>query len=253
VHIVVKIFSTLFLLYVAVCFALFIFQRSFIYFPQPKPESGHVPTLPLKTADGDVLVTTKESTSSTAVIYFGGNAESVFYAIPALNKAFPDAALYLLNYRGYGGSAGKPSEAAIMEDARTLYDLVKVKHSNIIVIGRSLGSGIAVHLASERAVQRLILVTPFDSAEELASRQFAYFPVRWLLQDKFESWKYAELINIPTLVIQAERDEIIPAERTVALLSHFRRGVVKLKVVPGVGHNSISDSPDYVPFLQTPP
>ena len=72
-----------------------------------------------------------------------------------------------------------------MEDARTLYDLVKVKHSNIIVIGRSLGSGIAVHLASERAVQRLILVTPFDSAEELASRQFAYFPVRWLLQDKF--------------------------------------------------------------------
>ena len=139
-----------------------------------------------------------------------------------------------------------------MEDARALYDLVKAKHSNIILIGRSLGSGVAVHLASERSVQRLILVTPFDSAEELASRQFTYFPVHWLLQDKFESWKYAGLINIPTLILQAERDEIIPAESTINLLNHFHSGVAKLKVVPGAGHNSISDRPDYILLLQTP-
>lgn len=91
------------------------------------------------------------------------------------------------------------------------------------MVGRSLGSGIAVQLANERPVARLILVTPYHSIQELAAQQFPYFPVRWLLRDKFESWKYAEKISTPTLLVMAERDEVIPAASTRAVRT-FREG-----------------------------
>ena len=155
-----------------------------------------------------------------------------------------------MHYRGYGGSSGKPSEAALVADALALFDKVNTEHQNITVVGRSLGSGVAVHLASLRPVARLILVTPYDSLQDLAARQFPYFPVRWLLRDKFESWRYAPLISVPTLIVAAEHDDVIPRTSTETLYKRFRAGVASFKVVTGTGHNSISESPEYLPLLR---
>ena len=72
--------------------------------------------------------------------------------------------------------------------------------------GRSLGSGVAVRLASQRPASRLILITPYDSLQDLATAQFPFVPVKWLLRDKFESWRYAARITVPTLIVAAEHD-----------------------------------------------
>jgi len=237
------------LLYAAFCGILFAFQRSLIYYPQPDAGPRNADTLILAVDHAQLVVSTAAHEGAEAVLYFGGNAEEVSQSLPDLKAAFPDRALYLLHYRGYGGSTGEPSEAALIADALALFDRVRAEHPNITVIGRSLGSGVAVHLASLRPVSHLTLITPFNSLEEIASRQFPFVPLRWLLQDKFESWRYAPSVVAPTMILAAQFDEVIPRSSTEALYAHFRPGIATLEFVDGVGHNTISESPAYIPLL----
>jgi pimeloyl-ACP methyl ester carboxylesterase len=236
-------------LYLVLCAALFMFQRALIYYPQPRAFGTAETLLRLPLDDAQVLVSTRPHDGSKALIYFGGNAEDVSRSLPLFAQTFSDHALYLMHYRGYGGSSGSPSEEAIARDAMTLFDKVYAEHPHIAVVGRSLGSGVAVRLASYRPAAKLLLITPYNSLQELAARQFRWFPVRWLLKDKYESWRYAEHITVPTRLIVAEHDEVIPGSSTQRLYSHFAKGVATLQVIPGTGHNSISDSPDYLKAL----
>jgi pimeloyl-ACP methyl ester carboxylesterase len=241
------------LIYAALCLALFLAQRSFIYFPQPKSVADSSPPLILKVDGEEILVSTGSTTGSEAVIYFGGNAEDVRHSLPTLTSAFPDRAIYAMNYRGYGGSTGRPSESALIGDALLLFDRIHAAHPKIVVIGRSLGSGIAVHLASERPVERLVLITPYDSILNIAAAQFPFFPVRWLLTDKFESWRYAPKVSAPTQLIAAQNDEVIPRSSTETLYKDFPQAVASLAVIPGVGHNTISEAPQYISLLRETP
>jgi uncharacterized protein len=204
----------------------------------------------LSAVNAEVLVTARKLIGPNAVLYFGGNAEDVSRSLPTLSTAFPDYAVYLLHYRGYGGSAGKPSEKALFADALALFDKVYTDHQNIIVVGRSLGSGVAVHLASLRPVARLVLVTPYNSLQELAAEQYPYVPVRWLLLDKFESWRYARRVTVPTLVVAAEHDKVVPRKSTEALYKRFRAAAASFKVVVGTNHDTISESPEYISLLK---
>ena len=246
------ILATLFVLvlaYLALNVLLYFFQRSLIYFPQPRTTLPGTELMQLPTEAGPVLVTVRQRPGAQALIYFGGNAEDVSWNLPTLVEAFPTHSLYLLHYRGYGGSAGRPTEAALFADALALYERVRPLQPEITVVGRSLGSGVAVYLASQRPVRRLVLVTPYESLRELAAQMFPGFPVRWLLKDGFESWRYAAQVSAPTLLIAAERDEVIPMASTRALLTHFPAGVARLEIVPGRDHNTVSDSEAYVPLL----
>jgi len=237
-------------LYVGLCGALYVFQRSLIYFPQPRFNKDGTTLMTLQVGTRTTAVSTRPNTGPDALIYFGGNAEDVSLNMPSFSAAFPNYAIYLLHYPGYGGSSGSPSETAILADALALFDRVHAEHQNIVVIGRSLGSGVAIRVASLRPVTRLVLVTPFDSLQNVAAQHYPYFPVRWLLRDKFESWRFAPEIVAPTRIIVAEEDEIIPRANTDRLRAHFKDGVVSYVVVPGVGHNTISDSPDYLSLLK---
>jgi pimeloyl-ACP methyl ester carboxylesterase len=243
-RLVTLIISLVVLIYAAACGALYLFQRSLIYFPQP-----HAVNTPVMQVRPGVVASVREHTGADAVVYFGGNGEDVSQSLQPLTQAFPQHALYLLHYRGYGSSSGKPTEAAITEDALALFDSVRPKHTNVVVIGRSLGTGVAVRLASQRPVVRLVLVTPYDSLQELAVQQFRYFPVRWLLTDKFESWRYVADVKAPTLLIAAENDEVIPRASTEQLFSRFGPGGATLRVLPGVSHNTVSMHPLYLPLL----
>ena len=236
------------LLYAAACIALFAFQRSLIYFPQPKSYGGPADTVILP---ADILVTARAHAGPKALLYFGGNAEDVSANLASFSRAFPDYAIYLLHYRGYGGSAGKPSEEALHADARALFDRVHRDHPEIAVIGRSLGSGVAVRLAAERPASRLVLVTPYDSIAAIAAQQFPYFPLRWLLTERFESTRHAPAIRVPTLILQAENDEVIPSASTEHLHATFAKGIAKLVVIRGTGHNSISATAQYLDAMRT--
>jgi pimeloyl-ACP methyl ester carboxylesterase len=236
--------------YLAACLGLFLVQRSLIYFPPSAPALGGPALSTLDAPGARLQISERPLAGRQAVIYFGGNAEDVSASLPSLALAFPEHALYLLHYRGFAGSSGKPDEAALVADALLLFDRVAARHPTVVLIGRSLGSGVAVQVASRRPVARLVLVTPFDSLQGLAEKQFPWFPINLLLKDKYESWRYAPGIKAPTLLLAAQQDEIVPAASTERLLARFAPGVAALRVLPGVGHNSIADSPAYLPALE---
>ena len=236
------------LAYALVCAAMFFGQRSFIYYPQPR--TLDTPTEVFTMADRTAVeVTVRPRPGPDALLYFGGNAEDVARQLPVLAEAFPNHALYLVHYRGYGGSEGAPSEAALVTDALVMFDRVHERHERVQVIGRSLGSGVAVQLAAARPVHRLVLVTPYHSVLGIAQQQFPWVPVRWLLQDRFESWRHAPRVNAPTVIVAAEHDTVIPRASTDALHAVFAPGVARFHVLPGTGHNSVSLHRLYLPLL----
>ncbi|RON47804.1 alpha/beta hydrolase [Pseudomonas frederiksbergensis] len=236
-------------LYLLLCVALFVFQRALIYFPQPSAIATPDTVLKLSVADADLQVSIRPHNGPKALIYFGGNAEDVSRNLPDFSQAFPDQAIYLMHYRGFGGSTGSPSEEAIARDALDLFDRVYAEHPQVAVVGRSLGTGVAIRLASQRPATRLILITPYNSVLEIAARQYQMFPVKWLLKDTFDSGQYAAHISVPTLLIAAEHDDVIPRSSTVRLYGQFIQGVATMKVIAGAGHNSISESPDYLKLI----
>jgi len=236
--------------YGAACLALFLAQRSLIYFP-PAQAAIEAPTSSRMTVAGAIVkISERPRPGKQALTYLGGNAEDVSASLPLLAAAFPDHALYLLHYRGYTGSTGKPTEQALVADALRLFDRVVADHPDVVLVGRSLGSGVALQVASMRAAHRLVLITPYDSMADLAARQFPYFPVRWLLRDTYKSVRHAPRITTPTVLLTAEHDEIIPASSSARLLSAFPTGVAHLQVIEGAGHNTISARPGYVQALR---
>lgn len=241
--------AVLVLVYAAICVFLFAAQRSMLYMPQSRAVSTDGDLLRLNAAGTNVLVTTRERPGPKALLYFGGNAEDTSVHLPAFERAFPQHSLYLMHYRGYGGSEGSPSERFLVSDALALYDQIRIHHPQVTLIGRSLGSGIAVQVATQRPTERLVLVTPYDSIVDLAAAQFPAFPVRWLLLDRYESGRYAPAVRTPTLIIRAERDEIIPRASTEALFRRFPPGVAVMKVIAGAGHNDLSAHPEYLSML----
>ncbi|OOG81599.1 hypothetical protein B0E41_17590 [Hydrogenophaga sp. A37] len=243
----VWLLSGLALLYLAGCGAMYTWQRALLYLPQPARLPGESLALPVEGATLQVSVRSRPG--APALLYFGGNAEDVSATLPQLAQLFPDHALYLLHYRGFGQSTGEPTELVLHADALVLYEHARRGHPEIKVVGRSLGSGVAVRLASERAVARLVLITPYDSIENVAVEQFPWLPVRWLIRDRFDSAALAGRIGVPTTLIAAEHDTLIRPERTARLLTHFRPGVARLVNIPGTGHNDIGASPRYARAL----
>lgn len=207
------------------------------------------PAFVLHRGDADVVVSTNSIESTRAVLYFGGNAEDVSQAVPLLARAFPDRVVYAMHYRGYGGSTGSPSERKLVADAKGLFELVAKDHPGIVIVGRSLGSGIALQVAAAHRVERLVLVTPYDSIAELAADRFRLFPVRWLLRDTYESFEFAPRIRVPTTLVVAGRDQVIPNASSLRLAGRFRPGIANVVGFPEADHNDVSGFPGYVEVL----
>lgn len=237
--------------YALICLLLYLAQRSMIYHPQPRSQLS-VAVLDLRHAGVVLKVSHLPRKASHAVLYFGGNAEDVSASVPQLSLAFPDAAIYALHYRAFGGSEGQPSEQALFADALALHAMAQSQHSHIIVVGRSLGSGVASYLGSQRPAERLILITPFSSIADIASSQFPWIPVRMLLHDHFDSVQYVAQTRAPVRIISALHDEVIPAWSTQRLFEAIPPALRTQHVIHGVGHNDISESAQYMLLLQKP-
>jgi uncharacterized protein len=231
--------------YAGVCGALYFGQRSLLYFPTPESKSARAEALSIAT-DGAVLKVWRVAGSrDRALIYFGGNGDDVAANIAPLAAASPGTTIYLVNYRGYGGSTGAPSETALLADAEVVFDRVRAEHEQVAVIGRSLGSGVAVHLAAVRDVTKLVLVTPFDSVLRIAQGRLPFVPVSWLLKDTFDSFAKAPRVRAPVLVLLAELDSSIPRANSERLVAAFAPGQAAVVTIARADHNSISESPEY--------
>lgn len=149
--------------------------------------NGDAAIMTLQSEAGPVLVSTRPAAGPDAIVYFGGNAEDVSLDLPSFTTAFPTAAIYLLHYPGYGGSAGNPTEKSIIAAAFVLFAAVRAQHANVTVIGRSLGTGVAIQVASQRPATRLVLVTPYDSLVDVAEEHYPFLPNRLMMLDKYDS------------------------------------------------------------------
>lgn len=230
--------------YAGLCVVFFVFQRSFIYMPTPVTPA-HAAAFTLEVPGATVRVSTRTHDGPKALLFFGGNAEDVAYTVPELAKAFPDRAIYAMHYRGSSGSSGHPSETSLRSDARALFQHVHTRHPDVIVVGRSLGSSLAIQLAAEEPISRLVLITPFESILSIAKRTAPFLPMRLLLRDRYESWRYAPHVTCPTLLIAASHDELVPLADTQRLIAGFPPDVATLRVIEGTDHNSVSGEVEF--------
>ena len=252
----VQILYLVLLLYAGICAYLFFAQRSFLYFPTPERPLPQAERIDIESGDARLRVWARPRAGAGAVIYFGGNGEDVAGNFYGLADAIPGRAIYLVNYRGYGGSTGTPSEAALFQDALAVYDWVRARHPGVAVMGSSLGTGVAVYLAVSREVDRLVLVTPFDSIANVAQDKLRLFPISFLLSDRFDSAARAHGVTAKTLVLIAGDDEMIPRARTDALVAKLPKDNAEVAVLDGATHNSIAAHPEYLKrvgaFLRLP-
>ena len=182
------------------------------------------------------------------IIYFGGNAEEVSWMLDDAQRRVPGVGWLLVDYRGYGSSQGSPSEKSLVADAIRWYDHFK-STGPIYVFGRSLGSGVAVQLAAERAVAGMVLVTPFDSLAAVAKRHYPFLPVDWMLRHRFDSVALAPKMKAPLLCIVASHDDIIPPEHAKRLFDAWG-GPKRWVSLDGAGHNSTDGAATYWSSIQ---
>ena len=232
-------------LYGACCLLLYVAQRSFIYFPRAESSNTLAQDLRIASGDETLQVWQLNPGASQGIIYFGGNAEDVAGNTPQFSEMFTNQTVYLVNYRGYGASSGSPSEAGLFADAKAVFDFVKPRHSGVHVIGRSLGSGIAVYLASARDVDKLVLVTPYDSLASIARSSMPLFPVSLLIKDRYDSWRLAPGLRNQTLALLAEHDEVIPRASSEKLIAAFQSDFISGVVIHQANHNSIGMKAQY--------
>jgi uncharacterized protein len=238
-------------IYALACAGMYFAQDKLLYFPTPEVDRPDARALHLRSGTETVKVWELHPGAHPAVIYFGGNGEDVGFNIADLDRQLPDQAFYLVNYRGYGGSTGVPREDALIADAEVVYDWVRMRHDSIVVMGRSLGTGIATALASRRPVAGVVLVTPYDSIANVGAGRYPWMPVRWLIKDPYNSVPRMKQVRAQVLALIAGQDESIPKARSDALIAAIPAGLGHTVIVPKAGHNDIETFPGYWAALKS--
>jgi fermentation-respiration switch protein FrsA (DUF1100 family) len=209
--------------YVGAVALLYMVQRALMYFPDTErmpPAAAGLPgaqEILLDAADGERLIAwhVPPRGDRPVVLYLHGNGGALSHRAERFRALTADGTgLVAIDYRGFGGSTGRPSEAGLLIDAETAYEFAAARYpaTRIAVWGESLGTGVAVALAVERPVGRLVLEAPFTSAVDLAARRYPFVPVRWLMKDQLRSDLRVTSVAAPLLVLHGARDTIVPIE-----------------------------------------
>jgi fermentation-respiration switch protein FrsA (DUF1100 family) len=236
--------------YGAVGLAGYLGQRKLMYFPDRErtlPAGvglAGVEERAVETPDGARVIAWygRAQPGRPTLLYFHGNGGSLSIRAPRIARFMGEGwGVYMMTYRGYGGSTGSPSEAANVADARLAYAaLVRegVPPSSIVAYGESLGSGIAVQLAAELPLAGVILDAPYTSIVDVAAKAYPFLPVRLFLADRYETTRYIAKIRAPLLILHGERDGVVP----VAMgreLARLAPGPHKLVVFPNGRHSDL--------------
>lgn len=208
--------------YGAVIGVMYAYQRALLY---PAPETIRVPPsaagLPeaqeiiLDTKDGAKIVLwhVPPKSGKPVVLFFHGNGEVLAWRVPFFRQLIGDGTgLVALSYRGYGGSTGRPTEQNLLNDGMLAYGFTLGLYASkrIVPWGYSLGTGIAVAVAANRPVGKIVLEAPYTSIVELAASKFPFLPVRWLMLDHYRSDERIGSVNAPLLILHGEKDTVVP-------------------------------------------
>jgi fermentation-respiration switch protein FrsA (DUF1100 family) len=248
-------------LYLAFLGLLFVNQRSMLYPASTQRTSAAEAGMAgfsdqvIVTADGERLVAwwRPPEDGRAVVVYFHGNGGSLRNRAERARVLSQEGrGLLLVSYRGYSGSTGSPTEAGLRLDARAALDVVEraAPGHPVVLYGESLGSGVAVELASERDIAGLILDAPFTSTADVAKLTYWYVPVDALMQDQFRSIDRIGRVGAPLLILHGERDRLIPiaqGERLFAAAASASKDLVRLSEA---GHASVLERGGLAPALE---
>ncbi|MFK2823768.1 alpha/beta hydrolase [Arcobacter sp. YIC-80] len=228
---------------------LYFFQRTFIYFPTKKIEhNSFEETFNIDKEKIKVIVINKGN--KKAILYFPGRSENVANNIENYRKNFPNNTIYLVNYRSYGGSSGIATEKNLYKDAKYIFEKISKRHQSIDVIGRSLGTGIATHLASNSKIRKLILVTPYDSILNMARDKYPFYPIKYILKDQYNSINRVKKIVYPTLIFLASEDKTVKHKYSKNLIKEFKPSLLTVKTIANTNHKNIVDKIQYFKNLK---
>ena len=246
--------SSCIFLYALLILVLFFMQRSFLYFPSnekldlSKAVVTGLEEVKLETADGLVLTAwfmkPEPARNGETFLLFHGNAGHIGHRVEKFRRILEAGYGFLfLEYRGYGGNPGKPSEAGLNFDAQSALDFLsrrEIPDEKVILYGESLGCGIAVKVATERHFAAVILEAPYTSIADVAQRHYWFLPARWLVRDRYETLGIIKLITSPIVVMHGEQDDIIDVS--------FGKRVFDAAPEPktpwfieGAGHNNLNE------------
>ena len=229
-------------------------QDGLIFFPQPGSGTSRLPAgterLEVTARDGTRLagfLVPRGARPAPALLYFGGNAEEISWTLA--DDRWPRGwTVAGVNYRGYGTSEGRPGERELLDDGLAAYDALagrpEVDARRIVVVGRSLGTGVAVHVAALRPVAGAILISPFDSLVAVGRMHYPWLPVDWLLRHRFDSAALAPSVGVPMLTIVGAADGIIPPTRSRVLFDAWA-GPRTWVAIPGADHNDLGSTPGF--------
>jgi fermentation-respiration switch protein FrsA (DUF1100 family) len=207
------------------------------------PEAEEVP---LTAADG-VHVTAwhvPPRDAKPVIVYFHGNGGALRFRVARFRRLIADGVgLVALEYRGYGGSAGSPSEQGLIADAQAAYRFAAGRYppQQLVLWGESLGSGVAIALAAERPVGRVMLEAPFTSAVALGARHYWYLPVSLLMKDQFRSDLRIGKVTAPVMIMHGVLDRVVPYAMGEALFDLANKPKHFVRFLDG-GHEDLDDN-----------
>ena len=217
--------------YLLVLAYLYVFQRQLLYFPdRSRPQLGLLTRLgvrevSLTTADGLSLLSwyLPPREGRPIVAYFHGNGGNIGHRAERIERFSREGyGVLLVEYRGYGGNPGAPTQTGLFDDAQAAGDFLQregIGGGRLVLYGESLGSAVAVHLAATQQVAGLVLESPFTSAAALAQYHYPYVPAALLIWDRFDSLSRIGEVKAPILVLHGGRDRIVPDSFSRALLA----------------------------------
>ena len=235
--------------YLVIVVAMYLRQRQMQYFPTHRSLTpdvvglSNVEVARLPTPDGETIIVwyAPAQAGQPTILFFQGNGGEIGDRAGRF-AAYQSQGLGVLfvSYRGYGGSSGTATEPGLITDGLTAYDWLRqrgVPANRIMLVGESLGSGVAVQLAAQREVRAVALEAPFSSAASVAAGVYWWLPVRLLMKDKFDSIDHIAKIRAPLLVIHGELDEITPLAEGQRLYAAANEPK-EMMVIRGALHNA---------------
>lgn len=247
-------------LYLVVVVILYVLQTRLIFYPgRLSPSfrfngSGFGEEIVLETADGErISALYFPGTRAEVILYFHGNAGDLSgWQFVAEDFTVSGYGVLIIDYRGYGKSSGTITERGLYHDADAAYDFLihnkQVRPDNIIVYGRSIGTGVAVELASKRPIRGLVLEAPYTSFAALANEKLPFFFPSLYLRYRFDNLRKINEVKSPVIFIHGTEDTLIPPVHSEKLFSTFK-GKKEMIVINGGSHNDLNDYPAYREFV----
>jgi fermentation-respiration switch protein FrsA (DUF1100 family) len=240
--------------YVVAIGLLAVMQRRLIYQPdtnRPEPSAYGVPavqSLSVRAPDGIELLAwfvPPERAAGPVVLYLHGNGGNIGMRARRLVRMHGFGwGVLLLEYRGYGGNAGSPTEIGLLEDARAGYAALRemgFSGQQILIWGESLGSGVGVRLATERDVGAVLLESPYTSIVDVGRRHFPWLPVGLLVRDRFDVLTRIGAVHAPVLVMAGGEDTLVPPDMSRAVFAAAPEPK-QYWLASGAGHNDLGEA-----------